>query len=43
MVEQAQQAMQNIAAALAGAGCTVADVVRVRYILPDKADFPKTW
>ncbi|TEA20836.1 RutC family protein [Colletotrichum sidae] len=35
--------MQNIAAALAEAGATFADVVRVRYILPDRADFEKTW
>lgn len=35
--------MVNIAAALSEAGAAVADVVRVRYILPDRADFPKTW
>ena len=43
VAEQAEQAMSNISQALAEAGCTVADVVRVRYILPDRADFPKTW
>ncbi|TDZ37735.1 RutC family protein [Colletotrichum spinosum] len=43
IVEQTEQTMQNIAAALAEAGATVADVVRVRYILPDRADFEKTW
>lgn len=40
---QAEQCMQNIAAALAEAGASVRDVVRVRYMLPDRADFPKTW
>ncbi len=37
--EQAEQALRNIAAALERAGCSVADAVRVRYILPDAADF----
>lgn len=35
--------MRNIAAALHEAGASVGDVVRVRYMLPDRADFPKTW
>ncbi len=35
--------MQNIAAALAEAGAEISDIVRVRYILPDRKDFPKTW
>ncbi|KAJ0158338.1 putative RutC family protein [Colletotrichum tanaceti] len=35
--------MQNIAAALAEAGAQIKDVVRVRYILPDRRDFQKTW
>jgi enamine deaminase RidA (YjgF/YER057c/UK114 family) len=35
--------MQNIASALAEAGYEVKDVVRVRYILPDRKDFSKTW
>jgi len=43
VAEQAEQTMRNIAAALAGADAKVADIVRVRYILPDRADFPKTW
>lgn len=41
--EQAEQAMCNIDRALAQAGCSLADVVRVRYILPDAADFPACW
>ncbi|KAK4235847.1 Endoribonuclease L-PSP/chorismate mutase-like protein [Achaetomium macrosporum] len=43
VAEQAEQCMQNIAAALADAGAAMADMVRVRYILPDKRDFEKTW
>jgi enamine deaminase RidA (YjgF/YER057c/UK114 family) len=35
--------MQNIAAALAEAGAEMGDVARVRYILPDRKDFEKTW
>lgn len=35
--------MVNIASALAEAGSGVADVVRVRYILPERDDFPATW
>jgi enamine deaminase RidA (YjgF/YER057c/UK114 family) len=41
VVEQAEQCLRNIGAALAEAGCTVADVVRVRYLLPDRADFAR--
>ena len=39
VIEQAEQCMKNIAAALAEAGASVADVVRVHYLLPDRADF----
>lgn len=35
--------MKNIAAALAEARVEMKDIVRVRYILPDRADFPKIW
>ncbi len=41
--EQAEQTMQNIGRALAEAGSSFADVVRVRYILPDGADFEPCW
>jgi formimidoylglutamate deiminase len=43
VVEQAEQAVANVRAALDEAGCTVADVVRVRYLLPDRADFERCW
>lgn len=41
--EQAEQILVNIAKALEEAGSSMADVIRVRYILPDRTDFPKTW
>ena len=43
LVEQAEQCLRNIEAALAEAGCTFADVVRVRYLLPDRDDFEPCW
>ena len=43
VVEQAEQCVRNIEAALAEAGCTLADVVRVRYLLPARADFEPCW
>ena len=41
--EQVDQCLANVAAALAEAGCTFADVVRVHYLLPDRADFEPCW
>ena len=43
VVEQAEQCFRNIAAALAEAGATLADVVRVTYILPNAAEFSQCW
>jgi enamine deaminase RidA (YjgF/YER057c/UK114 family) len=43
VVEQAAQCLRNVEAALSAAGCTFADVVRVRYLLPDRADFEPCW
>jgi enamine deaminase RidA (YjgF/YER057c/UK114 family) len=39
--EQARQALRNIAAALAEAGASLADVARVRYYLRDASDWPR--
>jgi enamine deaminase RidA (YjgF/YER057c/UK114 family) len=43
VVEQAEQCLANIAAALGEAGCTLEDVVRVRYMLPRAEDFEPCW
>lgn len=41
--EQTAQCLKNIESALAQAGSCLADIVRVTYVLPDAADFPKCW
>ena len=43
VVAQAEQCFQNMAAALAQAGCTLGDVVRVNYVLPEGRDFEACW
>jgi enamine deaminase RidA (YjgF/YER057c/UK114 family) len=43
VVAQAEQCLRNIEDALTEAGCTFTDVVRVRYLLPDRADFEPCW
>ena len=43
VTEQTAQALRNIGAALAEAGASFADVVRVHYLLPDAADFEACW
>ena len=40
---QTEQCMKNIQMALAQADATLADVVRVTYILPNGSEFPKCW
>ena len=40
---QCERALDNIGAALAEAGFSFADAVRVRYILPDPKDFEACW
>ena len=41
VVDQAEQCLRNIEAALVEAKCTFGDVVRVRYLLPDREDFER--
>ena len=41
--DQLALCLENIERALAEAGATLDDVVRVLYIVPDRADFPKCW
>jgi enamine deaminase RidA (YjgF/YER057c/UK114 family) len=43
VVVQAEQCMRNIDAALREAGATLADVVRVLYVLPDAGEFERCW
>jgi enamine deaminase RidA (YjgF/YER057c/UK114 family) len=43
VVAQARQAIRNIEAALAEAGASLADVVRVHYLLPEARDFEPCW
>jgi enamine deaminase RidA (YjgF/YER057c/UK114 family) len=43
VIEQAEQTLRNIEQALSEAGSSVSDVVRVRYILPERSDFELCW
>jgi enamine deaminase RidA (YjgF/YER057c/UK114 family) len=43
VVAQAEQCFRNIEAALREAGSSLADVVRVIYIVPNPADFEPCW
>ena len=43
VVAQAEQCLRNIGAVLAEAGATFDDVVRVHYLLPDRAEFEPCW
>jgi enamine deaminase RidA (YjgF/YER057c/UK114 family) len=43
VVEQAEQSMRNIQAVLTEAGSSLAEVVRVRYLLPSREDFELCW
>lgn len=41
--EQTEQCFKNIEAALAKAGASLRDVVRVTYVLPNGGEFPECW
>jgi enamine deaminase RidA (YjgF/YER057c/UK114 family) len=43
VVDQAEQCFKNIQAALAQAGASLQDVVRVNYVLPVASEFPSCW
>jgi enamine deaminase RidA (YjgF/YER057c/UK114 family) len=43
VVAQCERVFANIDAALREAGATMDDVVRVTYIVPDRADWPACW
>jgi len=43
VLAQAEQCLKNIDAALRQAGSSLADVVRVHYILPDAGEFEACW
>ena len=43
VLEQAEQCLRNIGSALAEAGCTFTDVVRVRYLIPNREDCERCW
>lgn len=43
IVQQTEQCLRNIDTALEEAGASRLDIVRVRYIIPDPAEFPACW
>jgi len=43
LLDQTEQCLKNIQAALAQAGAELADIVRVTYILPKSEGFPDCW
>ncbi len=43
LVEQTEQALSNIQAALRQAGADLRDVVRVTYVLPNGSEFERCW
>lgn len=43
LLEQTEQCLKNIVAALEQADSSLQDVVRVTYVLPNGAEFPECW
>jgi len=43
LIEQAEQCLKNIEAALRQAGSSLKDVVRVTYVLPNAGEFEQCW
>jgi enamine deaminase RidA (YjgF/YER057c/UK114 family) len=43
VIEQTEQCLKNIEAALVEAGSSLRDVVRVTYILPNASEFSQCW
>lgn len=43
IAEQTEQCLKNVASALQQANASLADVVRVTYVLPDASQFEKCW
>ena len=43
LADQTEQCMKNIESALRQAGASLADIVRVTYILPNAAEFQECW
>jgi enamine deaminase RidA (YjgF/YER057c/UK114 family) len=43
IVEQTEQCLKNVSQALRQAGCSLEDVVRVRYIVPLASEFEQCW
>jgi enamine deaminase RidA (YjgF/YER057c/UK114 family) len=43
VTEQTEQCLRNIQSALAEAGSSLRDVVRVTYVLPDAGEFKECW